>query len=215
MRLSRGKGRGVPADRLCTPHKGGTLSAMRRRETPRRRFRATHYLLLLALVASPSAQPVGARSPCALEYCFGAVGIGCCGIPGIRSADVWGCEGSRCVVNAGSWDHDECCWQHGRDGTMCGVLVGPACNAEWDRAVHRTLHRLSWMRVVDRTHRETDGRVDRSQLCAPSGTIVARGDEGKCCARRGRALDPVAEAERVKRQGVVLDHTFEAVVCGQ
>ena len=172
-------------------------------------------LLLCTVLGMSLAQPLVAGTPCAFEYCFGAVGIGCCGIPGIRSATEWGCEGERCVINAGSWEHDECCWAHGREGTMCGALVGPACNAEWQTAVHRTLHRLSWMRVVDKTRRETNGRVDRSEFCAPTGTIVAREDEDKCCTRRARLLNPVAEADLVRRQGVLIDDTYVAVVCSR
>jgi len=80
------------------------------------------------------------------NLCFGAAGEMCGGIPipGLPQGEHWGCTGTQCVINAGSFKHDECCFKlnkEGRkkEGTACGAtyLVGTECNIESAWALQR------------------------------------------------------------------------------
>ncbi len=156
-------------------------------------------------------------------YCFGAIGAHCGGIPipGTPQGEYWGCSGNNCVINAGSWEHDECCFRNDRVGTMCGVISGPACNAEWSKAVHRTLHRLSWKRRVDSCKSSergpAPGRVIHAEYCAPAGTIVAREDAARCCGGRARAFNfqDAGDQGLARAQRVIFDPSYVAAVCTQ
>jgi hypothetical protein len=44
-----------------------------------------------------------------VTYCFGAAG-GACGDGANHSGPAGACWNGRCPINAGSWEHDTCCW---------------------------------------------------------------------------------------------------------
>lgn len=154
------------------------------------------------------------------DQCFGAVGSRCGGTPSSWPVDVppfvqLGCTGDRCWTNAGSWEHDECCAVN-PEGHWCGDLTTLAhteCKAAWDRAVHRVTHGLSWQRRVDRCRVDDDGLVDFDEYCAPRGVIVATEDAASCCSRRARALNIFFDFVRIARQRVLVDDSFQPVVC--
>ena len=59
------------------------------------------------------------------NQCFGAVGSRCGGTPSSWSVDIppfvqLGCRGDRCWTNAGSWEHDECCFRN-KGGVACNL----------------------------------------------------------------------------------------------
>jgi hypothetical protein len=151
------------------------------------------------------------------NYCFGAVGNKCSGLPIPAPQGVlWGCIGNHCVINAGSFEHDVCCDQHkGKDGKWCGDLEsaeGKYCRKEWDKAQHRTLSRLSWKRRVDTCEKtekkpgEEKVTVNHEMYCAPAGTIVAQDDAVACCNKkvRGFNYNNREDQSRAKAQGVIL-----------
>ncbi|MGB3455432.1 MAG: hypothetical protein WBG08_12395 [Litorimonas sp.] len=131
------------------------------------------------------------------EQCFGAVGQGCalltsgvfaeerssC-LPGYRRNEV------SCMVNTGSWAHDECCADH-PEGIMCGGSQSdPVCQAEWDHAVAHTIGQVySWRVVADPRVLDYDGEVDHDKYCAPEGaTLAPREGAAHCCSRKVRKL---------------------------
>lgn len=139
-------------------------------------------------------------------WLWAAAGSGC---PGLAAGDCSpfeglahcqrsaGSSGLECIVSAGSIEHDLCCQQHPA-GRGCGGRSGDArhCAYEWGKAQERLTNGLYW------TRRFRPGASGRStgqgfaEVCAPSGTVVAAGDERWCCARAAVAL-----AER-DQQGV-------------
>jgi hypothetical protein len=175
--------------------------------------------------------------------CFGAVGIACLGavpteaeVALVAAAGVispaavafaaasfletsyLGCapDGS-CVVNAGSWAHDECCASEGAAGVFCSVESafnpGGPCQGSWDRAVHRVVHGLNWRRRLNQCRIDNDGRVDFAEYCAPAGTIVARPDRARCCGGRTRAFRIERDFFQAVSQALVLDGSFTPRVC--
>jgi hypothetical protein len=120
-----------------------------------------------------------------------------------------------CVINAGSWAHDECCFANPA-GVFCGLedaFASGTCGASWDRAVHRVVHGLNWRRKVNQCRVDDDGIVDFAEYCAPAGTIVASGDRQKCCGRRTRAYRTGRDLGKAIAQAVVFDGTFRPRVC--
>jgi hypothetical protein len=120
-----------------------------------------------------------------------------------------------CVINAGSWDHDECCFANPA-GVFCGIedaFASGTCGASWDRAVHRVVHGLNWRRDVNQCRVDDDGIVDFAEYCAPAGTIVASEDRLKCCGRRTRAYRTKRDLGKAIAQAVILDGTFRPRVC--
>jgi len=156
------------------------------------------------------------------NLCFGAIGQMCGGIPipGVPQGEYWGCTGTQCVINAGSYKHDECCFKLNKEGrkkeaTMCGTLAGTECNVEWLWAVHRTTHRLSWKRWVDTCYDNTSGKVEHHYYCAPAGTIVGMIDAFACCSKKVRVYNPtnLQDQRRSRAQGVNMDGSFVPAVC--
>ena len=138
------------------------------------------------------------------------------GVASILETAYSGCapDGS-CVINAGSWDHDECCFDH-PSGHFCGIenaFASSNCTAVWDKAVHRVVHGLNWRRHVDQCRVDDDGTVDFAEYCAPAGTIVASTDRQKCCGRRTRAFRLERDLGQALAQALILDGTFQARVC--
>ena len=182
---------------------------------------------------------------CGLEpgQCFGAVGIACFGaIPTEAEATLVAAAGvispaavafaaasvletaylgcapdGSCVVNAGSWSHDECCADEGAAGVFCSlegaITPGGPCQAAWDKAVHRVVHGLNWRRHLNQCRFDDDGRVDFAEYCAPAGTIVARQDRTRCCGGRTRAFRVERDFFQAVSQALVLDGSFTPRVC--
>lgn len=142
-------------------------------------------LLTLLLMMSPL---LGAASD---RHCFGAMGPGCgesggpayCR-PALASSEL------ECIVNAGSIEHDGCCFRH-PDGQGCGGRppASSYCQYEWDKAQSRTRHGLYWTRRVNPREANTGGQVDFQNYCAPSGSVIAAGDDRYCCSRTAVAID--------------------------
>jgi hypothetical protein len=156
------------------------------------------------------------------NQCFGALGANCEGIPDgwgvppiVDEAVRAGCLGGWCWINAGSWNHDQCCFAN-PNGQWC---AGPAssfasgCNASWDQAHHRLDHGLNWRRRIDTCRVDTDGVVDFAEYCAPAGTIVASTDAARCCSGATRAFNATTDASTAEAQRVVFDGSFVARVC--
>ncbi|ESQ87656.1 hypothetical protein ABAC460_18445 [Asticcacaulis sp. AC460] len=130
------------------------------------------------------------------ERCFGAAGQGCSDTIG----GVGTCIGGSCTINAGSWEHDECCVRN-RDGGMCdgkfeemAAVVGAGgppqvCQAQFNKAFARVGTLLSWRRAVNFNTVNTTGNVDFAAYCAPAGTLMPAGEAGRfCCSRQARDL---------------------------
>jgi hypothetical protein len=121
-----------------------------------------------------------------VTYCFGAAG-GACGDGANHSGPAGGCWNGRCPINAGSWEHDTCCWDH-PNGYFCKLgATGDECHAMFDKAVARLLH-YTWWRDIEFDEQNTTGEVDFEKYCAKAGTIVHEDDVQYCCAREARRL---------------------------
>lgn len=163
-------------------------------------------------LASSAARPIG-QTVGRIDLghkCLGAAGQNC----GDRSlGEVSTCipEAGTCLINAGSWLHDECCVRN-PDGGMCDgkmeeavTQVLPAgsqvCQAEFNKAVTRLGTPLTWLRRVDMSVRNTTGIVDHAAYCAPQGTLVdsAAGEQRFCCSRAARVPAPI-EINRIANQ---------------
>lgn len=130
--------------------------------------------------------------------CLGAVGQNCNDVP----PELGTCDNvltHNCQVNAGSWQHDECCVRNPRGG-MCDnnpaefvtqVLPGGSqvCQSEFNLAVVRLGTPFTWIRRVDSTVVNSTGIVDHAAYCAPAGTAVdiGLGESRFCCSRLARA----------------------------
>jgi hypothetical protein len=147
----------------------------------------------------PSAPPLVSLKE---EYCFGALGAQCGGAQmGIPLAAL--CAAGYCRINAGSWEHDECCWAHPR-GMAC--QVGPLdhvlghdghCVAEWNKALSRLQAGLNWARQVDFNKPNRTGRVVFSDYCAPAGSRVHQDDVRYCCSRQADRMPWLPAQQRV------------------
>lgn len=132
--------------------------------------------------------------------CFGAVGSQC-GLPvrGLNVAAV--CADGRCHYNGGSLRHDKCCatapYGHACGGPETFVSGEQKCKPEMDRAVALTASGRSWIRETDFNVLNTSGELDSAAVCAPTGTIVDRGDRSKCCANMGVAPSAPTASERL------------------
>lgn len=143
-----------------------------------------------------------------LEYCFGALGAQC-GLPQANLPTTALCAGGQCAINAGSWEHDECCFAH-PGGMAC--KAGPLdyatghngrCVTEWNKALSHLSAGLNWTRRIDFNRPNSTGRVDFLQYCAPTGTRVHPDDVRYCCSRQADAVPPppgVAQAFSVLRR---------------
>lgn len=157
---------------------------------------STALLLLLLAALTParaSSQNVSAPAP-GTAFCFGAAGPGCSteasGGQAVYCRAVLGSSEVECMVHAGSLEHDSCCFEH-PNGRGCGRRPEDAryCAHEWSKSQERTRHGLYWTRRLDPREANRSGLVDFDQYCAPSGTVVAAGDERYCCSRSAVALD--------------------------
>ncbi len=151
---------------------------------------------------TPNAPPLVGPINMAPERCFGAAGTGCNdSIGGVGT-----CFGGSCTINAGSWQHDECCLRN-RSGGMCDGrfeeivtaqgIGGPpqVCQAEFNMAFSRVGTPLSWRRQINVNTVNNSGTVDFAGYCAPAGSFMPRGEASRfCCSRQARALNPAESA---------------------
>jgi len=147
-----------------------------------------------------------------IDSCFGAIGSRC----GITSEPFDTpfslCVSNRCLTNAGSWDHDECCWQF-PNGKLCRAPGAPhdgRCAAELSKAISRLSAGYNWRSDIDFNTQNTTGVVVRTTFCAPPGTIVHRNDVDRCCSNSSRQIasaftDPIqaaADFAKATQQGI-------------
>lgn len=130
------------------------------------------------------------------ERCFGALGAACGQPQGLIPPSAL-CSGGTCFVNAGSWDHDECCFRN-RGGVACN-LPHPddgsgTCGALFAKAIRLATKGLMWSRRVDFSERNPTGTVNHPLYCAPANTLLSPGDGAKCCSRATRSLNAVETA---------------------
>ncbi len=160
------------------------------------------------------------------QHCFGAIGMQCSRHPMLTAAPLF-CRNGKCPVNAGSWEHDECCWRN-PNGVAC--VAGPldeigrytrkatgggetVCGPEWDKAVSHSIGQLNWWRDIDFLKANRSGRVVFNEYCAPAGTILKRADRKYCCSRSQRALDRDRDRHLIRRQRVANSSDPALAVC--
>jgi len=138
----------------------------------------------------PLARPA-TITPQRAQHCFGALGAECGQIPIANVPITALCANGRCKVNAGSWEHDECCWNHAH-GMACqvGPLDGVVnehdgnCVGAWNKALDRLGRGLIWERPINFQTTNSTGVVVFNEYCAPRGTRIDAADERFCCSRR-------------------------------
>src|SRR5690606_39386221 len=107
--IPAGAGMGAMTVTVSTAHAGAACTASAAggdatRLSPSARLRVDASRLPAERLEPISRPPVVA-SP---RYCFGALGADCGGAQsGIPTSAL--CAGGECYINAGSWEHDECC----------------------------------------------------------------------------------------------------------
>lgn len=150
-----------------------------------------------ALAASATNAPITRIGAIDLgKSCFGAAGQNC-GAWTRAGVELSSCNPvtHTCAINAGSWQHDECCVRNPQ-GAMCDgkmeelVGSGQVCQAEFEMAVQRLASPFTWIRFVNFDKRNTAGVVDHADYCAPAGTFVniAAAEQRLCCTRQARPL---------------------------
>ena len=153
-----------------------------------------------ALAANAARAPIARVGTINLgKGCFGAAGQNCGGWTG-AGLELSSCNPvtHTCSINAGSWQHDECCIRNPQ-GAMCDgkmeelVGSGQVCQAEFEMAVKRLPTPFTWSRSVDFEARNATGIVDHGAYCAPAGTFVnvAAAEQRFCCTRQARRFAPV------------------------
>lgn len=165
---------------------------------------------------------VSSPCPSGPNQCLGAIAINCDGVvpnswpaPQVEGVVHAGCFAGWCWINAGSWAHDQCCVTT-PGGRWCGGPLSAfisGCVASWDRAIHRLQHGLNWSRRVDMCRVDNDGIVNFSEYCAPNGTVLAQGDQNRCCSGLSREYSAATDAAQANAQGVTFDASFTPVVC--
>jgi hypothetical protein len=139
--------------------------------------------LALWLAGGPAAAQVN-------EFCFGAAGMQCGGVTGQAAVQgVAFClpvqsplvKNGICKVHGGSWEHDTCCFAN-RNGVACGGNDSTrACEAAWNKSIHRTTWGYYWFRATDYTRPNPRGVIETALYCAPSGAHLHRNDRVHCC----------------------------------
>lgn len=123
------------------------------------------------------------------ERCFGALGMECGPQSNLLPTAL--CGAGICRINAGSWEHDECCWANRNSGKSCIPTAqspgqAPVCNASWQKALSRLSGGWSWTRQVDFSRYNATGKVERSLYCAVKGSLIHKDDVKYCCSRSAR-----------------------------
>lgn len=145
-------------------------------------------LLLLCLLLGSTVAQAQTAVPGA---CFGAAGQGCATGGGGQPAYCKPAGGQlECMVHAGSIEHDVCCAAHPQGQGCAAGKAGAAayCAYEWEKSQQRTSHGLYWTRKLDPQKPNRSGIADFNALCAPTGSVIAPGDERWCCSRSASAL---------------------------
>jgi hypothetical protein len=177
-------------NKTCGATAGGSVPGASLPETPQPPDPTT---FRLGDAPRPAGQPdLQVQSPrvsLKTEYCFGALGAQCGGAQHNLPTTAL-CAAGLCQINAGSWEHDECCFANPK-GLAC--QVGPAdyltghdgkCVNEWNKALARLAAGLNWTRRVDFNRPNTTGRVEFSLYCAETGVRVHQEDIRYCCSRQ-------------------------------
>jgi hypothetical protein len=135
------------------------------------------------------------------QRCYGAIGNNC----GVADGFNFGfCAGNLCMINAGSWEHDECCIKHRQNGpsTVQGSCSPPAsgappphvCQTEFNKAAaHLAAPGLTWTRTVSTSKAICGtGELDvvHADMCNLSGGTLGCADKKYCCS--GSAQPAVA-----------------------
>lgn len=128
------------------------------------------------------------------EFCFGALGMQCGQAqPPLPPTAL--CAAGSCLINAGSWKHDECCFANPngmacRQGPLDAVTGHDGnCASEFEKAVRLSSKGIFWRRNVDFSQSNTSGQVIFSIYCAPAGTLLNPSDGSLCCSRSTRPLN--------------------------
>ncbi len=143
----------------------------------------------------------GAACETICQRCYGAAGNNCGPADGFTNVGL--CVGNLCTINAGSWEHDECCVAKRRNGPAaesqqgsCSPPISGAppphvCQPEFNKAIaHLAAPGLSWTRTVNTSRREcttTTMPVRHQDMCNPSGGTLLCTDTKYCCSRSGKA----------------------------
>ncbi|HVT45019.1 MAG TPA: carboxypeptidase-like regulatory domain-containing protein [Thermoanaerobaculia bacterium] len=169
---------------------------------PARRLGPTNFVL-------PTAPPVTSVQLQNNQKCFGALGAQCGQPQGLLPPTAL-CANGSCLVNGGSWDHDECCFRNPR-GMAC--QAGPLdavtghdgnCVASWNKALRLVSKGLNWRRNADFQRTNGTGTVEFNLYCAPANTLLPPADAAKCCSRQSRALNATEQvAATVARETLV------------
>lgn len=131
------------------------------------------------------------------QRCYGAIGNNCGAADGFNFGL---CIGNRCKINAGSWEHDECCVKYRKNGPMPKSRQGSCtplphlrpfaqnCVVLFNKAVqHLAKPGLTWERRVN-TSKKVSGigsfRVIHKDMCNKSGGTLSCSDSKYCCSRR-------------------------------
>jgi hypothetical protein len=152
-----------------------------------------------------------------VDSCFGALGSRC-GITseGFETAGAL-CLNNQCLTNAGSWAHDECCWDF-PNGKWCRNVTANhdgRCVTELSTALSRLAAGYNWKTNINFLVQNLHGTVVRETFCAPPGTIVHRNDVNRCCSGNARMMasatsDPIqatADLTKATQQGITTELT--------
>ena len=139
-----------------------------------------------------------------VQTCYGAAGNNCGPADGIANFGLCAYTplGPSCKINAGSWEHDECCIRHRlggpnpQQGSCTAPGLGPPpyyCQDLLAKAVLHIQHpELSWTRYkmdfgkkYTRTE-EIEMPVTHLDMCNESGGTLLCSDVQYCCSRSGR-----------------------------
>ncbi|MCX7902429.1 MAG: hypothetical protein N2483_09145 [Burkholderiaceae bacterium] len=156
-----------------------------------RLIRGLLLLLVLSIAGQVPAQQQGA------ETCFGAAGMRCGGFSDqLAFQGVAFClpapsplaKSGICKIHGGSWDHDTCCFAN-PNGVQCGGDNNSnACQAAWDKSLHRTGFGYYWFRSIDYTRTNATGVIERPLYCATPGSGIHRNDRPHCCSGAASAV---------------------------
>lgn len=142
------------------------------------------------------------------QRCYGAIGNNCGPADGIPNFGL--CAAGKCKINAGSWEHDECCVTYRKNGpapaaqqgscTPPPMAAGPYasnCITMFNKAIkHLANPALTWERTVNFSKRSSGTgsfTVNHADMCNKTGGTLSCSDSQYCCSGR---------ATRTKAPGV-------------
>jgi hypothetical protein len=150
------------------------------------------------------------------QACFGAIGNQCGLAPFDGMPPSALCSNGTCTINAGSWDHDECCFAHPR-GMACRLAHADAvaghdgnCQDSWNKAHERLARGLSWPRSgINFNTKNNTGKVEFDDYCAKKGSFVDKDDDKYCCNAKGTGKGSVS----MPKAGDAKINLFNVRVC--